>query len=82
MSKKGIIAITLLIASTGLAENDYFAKLDKNKDGKVTEEEWVTKNRQTSKKKGKDFDEEKSKLTFHKRDLNKDGVITRDELEK
>jgi Ca2+-binding EF-hand superfamily protein len=80
--KKQLLALALLtLASAGFAEFDYFAALDQNGDGKVTVEEWITKNKATQLRQGKDFDEAKSRSYFDARDLNKDGVLTREEVQ-
>jgi len=63
------------------AKWDWFGALDRNKDGAVTEEEWLKRAEATAKKKGQRYKEDRQKATFAKRDANGDGVITRDELE-
>ena len=65
----------------GAAKWDWFKALDKNKDGLVTEEEWVDWSMSESKRKGRDTSEEKQKEFFAKRDLNGNGTITREELD-
>lgn len=60
---------------------DWFGALDANKDGTVTEEEWLKRSKTTAKKKGKAYDENKQKDFFAGHDKNADGLISREELE-
>jgi len=60
---------------------DWFGALDANKDGGVSEGEWLNWNRKSAAKKGESFDEEQQKKYFAQRDGNHDAVITRKELE-
>jgi len=59
-------------------EWDWFAALDANKDGLVTEAEWIARQ---SKAKGNDADVDKLKEYFADRDLDRNGTITREELD-
>lgn len=62
-------------------EWDWFSVLDMDKDGSVTEEEWLKHAKAKSKKKGKPYNEAREKETFSQRDANGDGVLSRPELE-
>jgi uncharacterized sulfatase len=61
-------------------EWDWFSTLDANKDGSVTEEEWLKRSQAKAKKKNKSYDEAKQKKVFAGHDGNGDGVISREEL--
>lgn len=61
---------------------DWFGALDSNKDGEVTEGEWVAWNMKSAARKGEHFNEDNQKKYFAERDGNGDGVITRAELKK
>ncbi|VGO16444.1 Arylsulfatase [Pontiella desulfatans] len=60
---------------------NWFGTLDTNKDGIVTEGEWLTWNKKSAVKKGDSFNEAKQKEYFAARDANGDGQLTRKELE-
>jgi len=64
----------------GAKEWDWFAALDANKDGVVTEEEWVDWTTREAKRKGRDTTVEKQKEYFDGRDLDSNGTIAREEL--
>jgi hypothetical protein len=81
MKKALQIVITVFCASGALAAWDWFSALDENQDGKVTQAEWLKWNQAENKRKNAAFDAEKQKSYFSARDLNKDGVLTRDEFE-
>ena len=72
-----------------------FDKLDKNKDGKLTDEEkpqgkkqssavskekYVAQQKQMAEKKSKEFDQAKAEAKFDKMDKSKDGKLTGDEI--
>jgi Ca2+-binding EF-hand superfamily protein len=61
---------------------DWFAALDSDKDGFVTEEEWVKRGRASATRKGEAYDEKRHRAYFANRDANGDGRLTREELEK
>ncbi len=63
-------------------EWDWFTALDKDKDGSVTEEEWLAQAKTKAKKKGKPYDEALERTIFSRIDGNGDGTILREELEK
>jgi len=63
------------------AEWDWFAALDADQDGLVTEKEWLDWTLREAKRKGRDTTVEEQKECFAGRDMNSDGSITRDELE-
>jgi arylsulfatase A-like enzyme len=65
----------------GAQEWDWFAALDGDKDGVVTEAEWLEWTLREAKRKGRAATEEQQKEYFAGRDSNGDGVITREELE-
>jgi uncharacterized sulfatase len=60
---------------------DWFAALDTNKDGLVTEKEWLNRARSKAKKKGEPYEEKRQKRVFANFDRNNDAHVTRDELE-
>jgi uncharacterized sulfatase len=60
---------------------DWFGALDENKDGAVTQEEWLKRSKASAKKKGRAYDENKQKVFFAGHDKNADGLISREELE-
>ena len=60
---------------------DWFAALDKNKDGNVTENEWVDWSMHEARRRGRSATEEQQKQYFSNRDLNGDGVIPREEFD-
>jgi len=62
-------------------EWDWFVALDKNRDGSVTEAEWVAWGTKEKKKKGTPASEEKLKQNFAARDTNGDGSVSREELQ-
>jgi uncharacterized sulfatase len=61
-------------------EWDWFGALDKDKDGAVTEGEWLKWAQSKAKKKNKPYDEVVEKKNFAARDANGDGTISREEL--
>ena len=65
----------------GAKEWDWFAALDRDKDGLVTEEEWLERAMMEAKRKGNDTTVKQQKEYFAGRDANGDGSITREELE-
>jgi Ca2+-binding EF-hand superfamily protein len=73
------IGFLLLVAST-FAKASWFDNMDANKDGKVTQQEWVAQNKKTKAKQGKKFDEAQAVKTFLSKDANKDGVLSRNEV--
>jgi len=60
---------------------DRFAALDNDKNGSVTEEEWLKRVQASRKKKNKPYDEAQEKKTFARIDADSNGSITREELE-
>jgi iduronate 2-sulfatase len=60
---------------------DWFGAIDKNKDKKVTESEWVEWTIQAEKKKGKEPDAAWVEQEFGTRDVNGDDFLTRKEFE-
>jgi arylsulfatase A-like enzyme len=70
-------------AAAGTTEKkwDWFTGLDSNKDGAVTEAEWVAWSRQSASKKGWDFNEEQAQKQFAKHDADGNGLMTREELD-
>jgi hypothetical protein len=71
----------LMGAPPGFAVSKWFENMDKNKDGKVSESEWVERNKASQEKRGKTFNEEKARETFREKDQNKDGVLSPAELD-
>ncbi len=68
-------------AKKGAKQWDWFAALDGNKDGVVTEDEWLGWSQANATKKGESYNETRQKEYFATRDANDDGEITRTELE-
>jgi len=64
----------------GAKDWDWFVALDRDKDGLVTEEEWLERGMMEAKRKGHDTTVEQQKEYFAGRDSNGDGTITREEL--
>jgi len=60
----GVLAIILIAASGTFAADDLFSKIDKNKDGKISKQEYM----------------DAAAGDFVKLDKNKDGLLTKDEL--
>jgi arylsulfatase A-like enzyme len=60
---------------------DWFAALDGDKDGIVTEVEWLQWSETNATKKGEPYNEARQKEYFEERDANGNGKITREELE-
>jgi hypothetical protein len=63
-------------------EWDWFGALDANKDGAVSEAEWLKQSQAKAIRKGTPYDEAKQKGIFTGHDRNGDGRISREELEK
>jgi uncharacterized sulfatase len=61
---------------------DWFTALDTNKDGVVTESEWLKRAQAKAKKKGESYDEKKMKRAFARMDADGNGQMTREELQK
>jgi Ca2+-binding EF-hand superfamily protein len=81
--KKTIYLLAFAIsASAATAQGwSFFDACDKNEDGKVTEAEFAARNKKESKKKGKTFDPVVVKSIFDGRDLDGNGILSRDELD-
>jgi len=56
--------------------------LDADNDGGVTEQEWLKRAQGKAKKKGNPYNEAQEKKNFTGHDANRDGVISREELDK
>jgi len=82
MKKTGMLTGLLVLVTVASAQADWFGNMDANKDGKVTQKEWVAQNKKTKTRQGKKFNETQSVESFKARDLNKDTVLTPDELSK
>ncbi|WP_146401573.1 sulfatase-like hydrolase/transferase [Planctomycetes bacterium CA13] len=65
----------------GASEWDWFKSLDKNKDGEVTKDEWLSWHKGSAARKGELYREEVTRKYFAQLDGNSDEIITRDELE-
>jgi arylsulfatase A-like enzyme len=63
------------------AKWDWFTALDADKDGSVTETEWIAWGRGAAQKKGSAYDEDVQKGYFAKRDADGNGRMTREELD-
>lgn len=59
-----VLTVLLISATLSFAVDDLFSKIDKNKDGKISQKEYL----------------EAVTATFNKYDLNKDGFLTKDEI--
>jgi hypothetical protein len=53
---------------------------DANSDGKITKQEFCAKQAETAKKAGKEFKTGAAEKLFATKDLNGDGVLTKDEM--
>ncbi|MDF7823902.1 sulfatase-like hydrolase/transferase [Pontiellaceae bacterium B12227] len=60
---------------------DWFGTLDRDKDGKVTEAEWLQWSSHSAQKKGRKYSGKKARQEFKRHDANNDGLITRAELD-
>jgi Ca2+-binding EF-hand superfamily protein len=78
--KKMLVTGIFLSACSAFAAWDWFAALDADKNGVVTEAEWVAWTGKEAAKKGEKFVPEQSKKWFARRDLNQDGQMTREEF--
>jgi arylsulfatase A-like enzyme len=63
------------------AKWDWFAALDANENGSVTEAEWLQWSKANAERKGEPFNEDVQKGYFHQREASGDGLLTREELE-
>jgi Ca2+-binding EF-hand superfamily protein len=76
-----LLAFAMFASVATAQEWSFFDALDKNDDGKVTESEWLARNKKTANKKGKPFDPVMMKALFQGRDTNGDGTLSREEVE-
>ena len=60
---------------------DWFAAVDQDKDGRATEAEWLAWSQAADRRNGKAFDAEQRKKVFSFFDTNKNGFLSRAELE-
>jgi uncharacterized protein (DUF2147 family) len=67
-------------AKKAKAKGNPIAKLDTDKDGKVSQAEFVASQMKAYEKAEKEFDADKSAATFAKKDKNSDGFLTLDEI--
>ena len=59
-----VLAVLLFGVTLSIAVGDLFSTIDKNKDGKISKQEYL----------------DAVIATFNKYDLNKDGILTKDEI--
>jgi Ca2+-binding EF-hand superfamily protein len=66
--KKGFVTLTILLmfASFAFAAGDRFSKVDANRDGKISKQEYL----------------DEAAVKFDRLDQNKDGALSRDEIRK
>ena len=77
-----IIALTITSLSYGAPKKwDWFTAMDKDKDGKVTETEWVARAKNNAEKQKKKFNEKNSRNYFNRVDADNNGTVSRKELE-
>lgn len=76
-----IAALTLTSSAFAAEKWDWFAAMDKNEDGKVTEAEWIARAKANSKKQKKQFNEKAVKTYFNNADADKNGTVSRKELD-
>ncbi|MEA2068955.1 MAG: sulfatase-like hydrolase/transferase, partial [Verrucomicrobiota bacterium] len=68
-------------ASKGKSTWDWFGAMDRNKDGTVTEDEWIKWSKTEAGRRGRSYNEALQKEKYAGRDGNGDGVMTRAELD-
>lgn len=73
----GLIAVAAIATAAPI---DWFFGMDKDRDKKVSEDEWVAGNRADNLRKGWTFNEERSRAQFKTRDLDQDGFMTKEEF--
>ena len=73
-----VISMVVMTAAVSLAAPKPLAQ-DKNKDGKVSQEEFLESNKKRMESKGKTFDPEMYKKRFADKDLDKDGYLNKEE---
>ncbi|MFD2255126.1 sulfatase-like hydrolase/transferase [Luteolibacter algae] len=62
-------------------EWDWFKAMDTNRNNRVPEKEWLAWSKQSDANNGRKYDEAESKKRFARLDANKDGALTRKEVE-
>ena len=77
----GLTLLALSAAITSAADAPKaFTQMDANRDGQVSQSEWLQHAAQSAKKKGADFDEKKALKAMQKRDTNGDKMISVEEF--
>ena len=77
--KKTIVASLVVFSATialSMEPEAWFTTVDKDKDGRASPAEWITKNKAEAARTGRKFNEEKALEKFKERDLDKDGFIS------
>jgi|GEM_PF-2170356 len=77
--KKVIAAFVTIFSAlivSAMEPDVWFASVDKDKDGRASPAEWITKNKAEAARTGREFNEVKALEKFKERDLDKDGFIS------
>lgn len=75
-----VVLATVAMSSTGVFAAQKGIPGDKNADGKVSKEEFLAAREKAAEKADKEFNRTAVEKLFAKKDANKDGFLTGDEL--
>lgn len=83
MKKIAYFLLAFIFTSSLIAAEkwDYFTALDKDKDGKVTESEWIARAKVQHKKTKREYVEKNVKTWFKSNDTDGNGTLSRKEVE-